>query len=494
MAIIVDPSLNPRIVTIPIADGTDITLQSLHDQIRSWEEQPDSQSYKRLLLSTGKEDLGGGTSVGITSTLQDAQLEFAGRTATLESGTVTTPDTLGLTLIDSTATFQANSIGRGDLIVNYTDKSLTVVITVDSETQITTRALEGGSDNQWDSSDAYSVYNVVQCNISGGNLVAIDTNGATIDPIFPSVNTQVVRTSSSSATISEREDINIKYLIESNRAGHSAYGNVFYWSPTDGNDGSDGTSPSTARKTFLSTYALTVADNNDVIMAIPDATGGETIVTEQIILNKASTFLRGPGANFEIAPATDVLPISITGRGAEFSGFHVVGLAGSGTTNAITVAAEDVLIRDILIDTSGNNGIEFSGDCSHSIIDYVTVNKSNLNGMLINHPSRELTIMNCKIHASGQATASSGIKLVSSVAPTTRINSITATQLHHNTRYGIEIGSGVVTTIIGQDNILGLNTLGDVLDDGDLTVQNTWKTIIDTKLIVGDNQALILSG
>jgi hypothetical protein len=40
-----------------------------------------------------------------------------------------------------------------------------------------------------------------QCNISGGNLVAVDENGDIISPIFPTAFTQVVRTSSSSATL-----------------------------------------------------------------------------------------------------------------------------------------------------------------------------------------------------------------------------------------------------------------------------------------------------
>jgi hypothetical protein len=47
----------------------------------------------------------------------------------------------------------------------------------------------------------------VQCNISGGNLVAVDDVGATLDPVQTTAYTQVVRTSSSSATLQEQEDI-----------------------------------------------------------------------------------------------------------------------------------------------------------------------------------------------------------------------------------------------------------------------------------------------
>src|SRR4030067_1617565 len=46
-----------------------------------------------------------------------------------------------------------------------------------------------------------------QCEISGGNLVAMDENGIPMSPIQPTAYTQIVRTSSSSATLMELEAI-----------------------------------------------------------------------------------------------------------------------------------------------------------------------------------------------------------------------------------------------------------------------------------------------
>lgn len=40
-----------------------------------------------------------------------------------------------------------------------------------------------------------------QCNVNGGNLVAVDTNNINISPIQPTAFTQVITTSSSSATL-----------------------------------------------------------------------------------------------------------------------------------------------------------------------------------------------------------------------------------------------------------------------------------------------------
>lgn len=64
---------------IPEADGDIITIQSMVNQIRTWEDNQVNLSYPRLLLATGKEDLGSGTKVGITAVLENARIKFAER-------------------------------------------------------------------------------------------------------------------------------------------------------------------------------------------------------------------------------------------------------------------------------------------------------------------------------------------------------------------------------------------------------------------------------
>ena len=78
-----------------------------------------------------------------------------------ETGTVTTPDVAGVTLTDTAATFVTNGVQPGAVVNNTTDGSLAEVIAVISETQLTVTALTGGSDNQWDSGDAYTIWNAV---------------------------------------------------------------------------------------------------------------------------------------------------------------------------------------------------------------------------------------------------------------------------------------------------------------------------------------------
>ena len=64
-------------------------------------------------------------------------------------------------LDDSTATFQtaetAEEIKVGDRIFNITDGSRGTIVSINSQTQITTSALTGGIDNDWDASDEYAI-------------------------------------------------------------------------------------------------------------------------------------------------------------------------------------------------------------------------------------------------------------------------------------------------------------------------------------------------
>ena len=81
MAIQIDPISSPRIITVPLADGVSITVQSLVNQIREWEHTPEALAYDKLLSASGKEDLGGDPKVlvGITAVLENAKVVFAGR-------------------------------------------------------------------------------------------------------------------------------------------------------------------------------------------------------------------------------------------------------------------------------------------------------------------------------------------------------------------------------------------------------------------------------
>lgn len=223
---------SPRVITV-LGPSTELTIQDLHDTCTDFQDSIVGSEFSDLIATAGKENLGGGVSVGLTSTLQNAQVAFEVRADVHESGTVTTPDTAGRVLTDSTALFVTNGVNRGDAVLNDTDGSQCNVLSVDSETQLTCQALVGGVDNQFGSADVYRVFHYEQCQILGGNLVAIDDVGADLDPVFVTFGTQVIRTSSSSATLQELSSIqfasfNGAVTIDvANISGNAASGTTF---------------------------------------------------------------------------------------------------------------------------------------------------------------------------------------------------------------------------------------------------------------------------
>ena len=205
--ITVRPDLSPRLVIIDKLYNT-ITAQEVVDLIRDWEDSEEGMAYDSLLKASGKEDLGGNVKVGITVELQNSQLYFEERSSPISSGNLcTSPNSKGVICISSTATFISDGVTRGSIIYNDTTRSMATVLSVDSEQQITSLPLSGGSRLDWQVDDYILVYNSEQCNIPGGNVVAVDENGDSISPVLQSPYTNVVRTSSSSATLQELESI-----------------------------------------------------------------------------------------------------------------------------------------------------------------------------------------------------------------------------------------------------------------------------------------------
>ena len=229
MAVRTDITVNflvsPRLVEVA-APSTEVTIQDLYDTLREIEDDIQNLDDDFLISAGGKEPLGGGVLVGVTAELNNAQLLFETRRIVLESGTITgsgspavgsptlelgSPPLTGTIANDSSATFISNGVSRGDLIFNISDQSSSEILTADSETQITARGLDGGTTNVFQTGDLYVIYDVIQCNIAGGNLVAVDRVGVgsplaeatPIDPVFTTFGTQVIRTGSSSATIVE---------------------------------------------------------------------------------------------------------------------------------------------------------------------------------------------------------------------------------------------------------------------------------------------------
>ena len=120
--------LSPRIITVA-EPSTAITMQDLYDTMRDIE--PIQIDEEFIISGAGGESLGGGVSVGLTITLNNAKLAFEARTG---------PE-------------------------------------------------------------------YIQCNITGGNMVAVDENGNSMSSVHPTAFTQIIQANSSSATQTDLEAI-----------------------------------------------------------------------------------------------------------------------------------------------------------------------------------------------------------------------------------------------------------------------------------------------
>lgn len=199
--VVIDWTVSPRIIEVA-SPSTELTVQDGIDTLRGalvGEESWNGVDEPEILKASGKEDLGGGVLVGITSELQNAQYAFEARTTPTESGTATSIGTL--TLTDSSATFITNGVSRGATIINFNDYSVAEVLIVTSQTELVHRVLKGGTNNDWTIGDVYRIFNIVQCKISAGNQVAVDTNGDPMSAIFPTAFTQIILTASTSAAL-----------------------------------------------------------------------------------------------------------------------------------------------------------------------------------------------------------------------------------------------------------------------------------------------------
>lgn len=176
----VDLTTSPRTIGIPVGDET-VTAQDQVDTIRKLEDQFQSMGHPHFLDASGK---AGGGVTGIVIELQDCQYAFEPRSNKIQTGTVTTANSRGIVLNDTSALFQANGVNRGDIILNATDGSHATVIDVISEIQLKTLPLVGGIDDQWGMSDAYEIFNYENARLTAGDVFAVDSVGSPITAVL----------------------------------------------------------------------------------------------------------------------------------------------------------------------------------------------------------------------------------------------------------------------------------------------------------------------
>lgn len=204
--------LSPRIALVAVP-STGLTIQDEHDTLRDIEDEPSNIIYDETIVTEGGQALGtGGVKVGLTAIQQNLLVAFESDKTNVASGTITTADVDGLFLTDSTATFISAGVKVGAWVLNLRTGAIATVFGLLSEIQLELDGLGDGSpDDEWQVGDSYKIWNVRQCEVSGGNATAIDGigTGSSISPILPTALTQVILAQASTATLQELKAIQV---------------------------------------------------------------------------------------------------------------------------------------------------------------------------------------------------------------------------------------------------------------------------------------------
>ena len=294
----------------------------------------------------------------------------------------------------------------------------------------------------------------ISVSITGGNFVG----EAGANPVAPSLFTQVTTTQSSSATIiTPQSDTNLVYLVESLRNSHPAFGNVFYWDPYGGADTLTGLTPATAVKTFAAAHALASSGNNDVIFCRGTDPSGTTTVSDTINITKHNLKLRGPGDNVKIIPTTTVAPtISVSADNVEVSGFYLE-TAATGSQNAVTVTGNNILLRDLWINSARGHGVAVTASARFRLLTSM-IDHCLGSGVNFGNNSSQALVSKCII---GDNTT--GINLAGTLVTD---NVIENCLIYKNSAYGVDIASGVERTALRSGNTLTNNAVGNTRNLG----------------------------
>ncbi len=290
--------------------------------------------------------------------------------------------------------------------------------------------------------------------ITGGNFVG----EAGANPIAPTPYTQVTISQSTSATlVSSASDTNLVYLVESLRAMHPAFGSAFFWDPDFGNDGNDGTSPTTAVRTFATAQSLATSGRNDVIFCRPTGNSGTTICTETLNITKSNLKVRGPGIMMQLIPATTSSPtVNIGADHVEFSGFYLE-TAATGGQNAFTVNGDNVMIRDCWIGKSQHHGVAVSSSARFRLLTTAIENCTN-SGIELGTGTTQALISKAIISGSSSGIVLSGTSLSDNILENCLI--------YNNSNYGVDIGSGAARTTVRGGSTITSNAVGNTRDLG----------------------------
>ena len=136
-------------------------------------------------------------------------------------------------------------------------------------------------------------------------------------------------------------------LLESQRGSHTGRHDIIFWDPIGGDDSKSGLLFHGAKQTYNfngggGVHSLLVNNEHQIVILVPNASGGPTTVNEYVEVDKAYTFLRGPGRDFLIeATHNETYAVLASAEGIELSGFRTK-TKSSGSQDAIGAKASEL--------------------------------------------------------------------------------------------------------------------------------------------------------
>lgn len=279
---------------------------------------------------------------------------------------------------------------------------------------------------------------------------------------------------------------NIINRIESLRATHQAYGQLFYVDPILGNSGYGGKTTATAKPTITEALALCASGRNDVIVLL-NQSGGQISHAEDVVINKDNVIIRAQTRDVILKPATPGgSVITVDGNHCAIEGLLIDGdKAGATTANyCITINGKFCLLNAVWLKQSVLDCLLIRGGDYHVIVD-AEFEKASRHGIatedagLASGSPREITITGrSNIYLNGGDGIHIGANGAASLGTTTRLIRILSGEVERNAGYGIHAdalvdGVTIASAVMVHNNTSGrVNLLSSAVNDNGLLVSD----------------------
>ena len=264
-------------------------------------------------------------------------------------------------------------------------------------------------------------------------------------------------------------------LVESQRGSHTGVHDILYWDPVGGNDSNSGELFHDAKLTYNfngggGMHSLLQDNEHQIVILVPNASGGPTTVNEYVEVDTSYTFLRGPGRDFLIeATHNESCAVKASAEGVELSGMRVKTKI-SGSQDAICSSGDFARMHNLWVDYSRGAGIQIA-NASNCLLDNFLVQDAAQGGSgHAVHILGDTSLTERNIVGSGQifsnGNGGGGADGIRIDGANCEHNFITggdsALLIHDNTGWGIqEVNGADHTIIVGPTVNLAHNTLGD---------------------------------